>query len=240
MEKKIEDSKPILNRSRRQLLVGAALTPVVMTLHSAKVFADGTLAEGHSGPAPFSGAIRGSAGMETTGGTIDTENALYTALCTSEERQTLQDYYGGVGQTGSSSPTQLSDFLGWTAADTNSYRWQYSSSTGSVNWTQRYEAMLVAAIDQYLTSEAMIANITTLNSATWKSEAVQNAYAAINASAPQAVDWNNYPFTVSGTEGVRAYFTDIPNLLKGFASEVYNPLPTQEPTNDPVDPPPAG
>ncbi len=92
MDKKNETTKPILNHKRRQLLIGAALTPVVMTLHSAKVFAqDGTLHEGVSGPAPFSGAIRGSAGMESSGGTIETENALYTAICTSGNA-TLADY----------------------------------------------------------------------------------------------------------------------------------------------------
>lgn len=233
MDKKNETTKPILNHKRRQLLIGAALTPVVMTLHSAKVYADGILdtRQGVSGAAPYSGAIRGSAGMENSGGTIETENALYSAICNGEESPhgpALADYYGSFGQNGSE-PTQLSDFLGWTASETNSFRWQYSSSTGRVNWTQRYEAMLVDAIDKYVTSETMVANITTLNSATWKSDDVNAAYEAIIGSAPQAYDWTNAPFTVTGTEGVRAYFSDIPSKLQACATAKYNTLSSTQP-----------
>lgn len=229
MDKKNETTKPILNHKRRQLLIGAALTPVVMTLHSAKVFAqDGTLHEGVSGPAPFSGAIRGSAGMESSGGTIETENALYTAICTSGNA-TLADYYGSIGQNGSV-PTQLSDFQGWSSS--SAFRWQSSNSTGSVNWTPRYEAMLVAAVDQYISGHSE--NINTILTATWKSDAVRNAQTAISSTdVAQPVDWNNTPFTVSGSEGVRAYYHDWPDKLRAFALEAYNALPDTEPAPDP-------
>lgn len=229
MEKKIEDSKPILNRSRRQLLVGAALTPVVMTLHSAKVFADGTLQHGISGPAPFSGAIRGSDALESTGGTIETENALYTAIITSGN-SSYADYYGSVGNSGTN-PTNLAAFQNWTASDSNQYRWEYNTDTGRVNWTQRYEAMLVAPVDDYIMGHS--ANINTILSATWKTSAATTAYQAIYESAiANPKDWNDEEFVVYGTEGVRQYYKDMPAKLKYYAQQAYNALSDTEPPSD--------
>ncbi|MCR5164022.1 MAG: hypothetical protein K6C40_08410 [Thermoguttaceae bacterium] len=225
MEKKIEDSKPILNRTRRQLIIGAALTPVVMTLHSAKVFADGTLQEGISGPAPYSGAVRGSAGMESSGGTIETENALYTHIC-GPSSGTLADYYGRVGDYGSE-PDELSDFLNWSESST--CRWQFNNTeTGKIDWTRRYEAMIVAAIDDYITGLSTAIN--TLASATWQSQAAEDAYTEIrNSSVPRPKDWTNEPFTVVGSEGVRDYYYQLPNILKTIAQDVFTNLPVEDP-----------
>lgn len=147
MEKKIEDSKPILNRTRRQLLVGAALTPVVMTLHSAKVYADVTLAEGHSGPAPFSGAIAGSANINGTTGNQETELKLYSIIVAEDEA--ANKYYGYKGNPNiTSTALTQSQILGWSGNE-----WSFSSdSTTKMQWTQGFEARFVTPINDYMSA----------------------------------------------------------------------------------------
>ena len=134
MNKNIETGKPVMNRTRRQLLIGAGLTPLVVTLHASKVSAQ-ELVESVSGAAPFSGVIQGSVGPDGTPGSEDTELALYRAL---ESNTELQAYYGNMG-TGTN--------------DGTNYTWEYGAANiGNGNpghWTPEYEKRFWEPVEEY-------------------------------------------------------------------------------------------
>ena len=132
MNKNIETGKPVMNRTRRQLLIGAGLTPLVVTLHASKVSAQ-ELVESVSGAAPFSGVIQGSVGPDGTPGSEDTELALYRAL---ESNTELQAYYGNMGSV--------------TSDGTN---WEYGAANigngNPGNWTPEYEKRFWEPVEKY-------------------------------------------------------------------------------------------
>lgn len=152
MNKDIETGKSAVNRTRRQLLIGAGLTPLVVTLRASRVSAQ-ELIESVSGAAPFSGAIQGSVGPDGTPGSENTEMALYRLLT---EKQDLQRYYGNMG-SGSSSTTTL--------GTGTSYDWTYGSATsGNGNpgsWTPSFEARFWEPVKDYQVAVAEIEERTT-------------------------------------------------------------------------------
>lgn len=149
MEKKIEDSKPILNRTRRQLLMGAALTPLVMTLHSAKVFAQEADGMNPSGLAPYSAVLIGSAGLNNGGGNDDTECALYNQIANSSSDNRVNAYYG---YPGSGSVSQSN----WNSLLTSDCGWSFDSRDSHLKWTQSYEAKFLPAVKAYATAVSEI------------------------------------------------------------------------------------
>ncbi|MBE6428833.1 MAG: hypothetical protein E7028_09725 [Planctomycetaceae bacterium] len=134
MNKNIETGKPVMNRTRRQLLIGAGLTPLVVTLHASKVSAQ-ELVESVSGAAPFSGVIQGSVGPDGTPGSEDTEHALYLAL---ESNTELQAYYGNMGSG---------------TNDGTNYTWEYGAANigngNPGNWTPEYEKRFWEPVEEY-------------------------------------------------------------------------------------------
>ena len=134
MNKNIETGKPVMNRTRRQLLIGAGLTPLVVTLHASKVSAQ-ELVESVSGAAPFSGVIQGSVGPDGTPGSEDTELALYRAL---ESNTELQAYYGNMGSG---------------TNDGTNYTWEYGAANigngNPGNWTPEYEKRFWEPVKEY-------------------------------------------------------------------------------------------
>ena len=142
MEKKIEDSKPILNRTRRQLLMGAALTPVVMTLHSAKVFAQDADGMNPSGLAPFSAVLIGSAGLNNAGGTEQSECTLYETIVSTQDDR-LCAYYGKNGSGTASDVATLA---------TSGCGWSFNSEESNLQWTQEYERKFMPNIQDYATA----------------------------------------------------------------------------------------
>lgn len=161
MEKKIEDSKPTLNRTRRQLLVGAALTPVVMTLHSAKVFAQDADGMNPSGLAPYSAVLIGSAGLNSTSGTEQSECTLYETIVNTQDAR-LCAYYGKNGTgTASDVATLASSGCGWSFDTT---------VESNLQWTQEYERKFMPNISDYATAVLQIqaaANAVPFTPATW-------------------------------------------------------------------------
>lgn len=140
METKNESGKPGMNRKRRQLLLGAGLAPVVMTLHSAKVFGQELQGGNPSGAAPFSGAIQGSVNVNNVEGTTETERKLYELIANDgtnapNGKVTLVDYYGSIG-SGTSSP-----YASWSAWDT--------AEDGQIQWTTRYENTFAPAVNDF-------------------------------------------------------------------------------------------
>ncbi len=119
METKTETGKSSMNRGRRQLLIGAGLAPMVVTLHSAKVFGEDLTVGSLSGAAPFSHAIIGSGNNEFGEGTADTEMALYTRICdtSGDTQNTLINYYGEQGKSAGpvdTGSTIINDLTGYT------------------------------------------------------------------------------------------------------------------------------
>lgn len=97
MDKMKETVKPSMDRTRRQLIIGAGLTPLVVTLHSAKVFGQDLAVGSPSGAAPFSGVIEGSIGPDgQTPGNASTEVELYNLIASGNHPE-IGNYYGNVG-----------------------------------------------------------------------------------------------------------------------------------------------
>lgn len=146
MDKKNETTKPILNHKRRQLLIGAALTPVVMTLHSAKVFAQDADGMNPSGLAPYSAVLIGSAGLNSTSGTEQSECTLYETIVNTQDAR-LCAYYGKNGTgTASDVATLASSGCGWS----------FNSEESNLQWTQEYERKFMPNISDYATAVLQI------------------------------------------------------------------------------------
>jgi len=219
MEKKIETSKPILNRTRRQLLLGAGLTPVVMTLHAAKVMADEGLHENPSGLAPFSGALKASAYMTADGvtsqGTDASELLLYKAICNNTDTR-LRPYYGSIGN-GNADPANT--ITAW------SYGEKGTMGAGTPgNWTEEYEKNYVGSVNTTYMTET---NVTSLNS-------IREAIAKLAANEREVVEQTTVN-TLKDAEsssglpsitipegaagfGVFKYITNAKGLLSGLVS----------------------
>lgn len=144
METKTETGKSSMNRGRRQLLIGAGLAPMVVTLHSAKVFGQDLPVGNPSGAAPFSGVIEGSVGRDGSPRGQSSEVALYEAIGNDANakpngKYTLQEYYGGIGQAKLYS--NVTDFV-FTKSD-----WSYDD--GMIAWTKSYEQPFVKAVSDF-------------------------------------------------------------------------------------------
>ncbi len=145
METKTETRKPGINRVRRQLLLGAGLAPVVVTLHAAKVFAAGELdgKAGVSGIAPFSGVIEGSTTAQGTPANAEAEPALYKAIHDETvDGSPLANYYGGIGSSS-----------GTYAKGGTHVTWSYNNASTDDSrpgdWSQNFEAPFVAKVEEF-------------------------------------------------------------------------------------------
>jgi len=135
MDKMKETVKPSMDRTRRQLIIGAGLTPLVVTLHSAKVFGQDLAVGSPSGAAPFSGVIEGSVGPNGQPGDASTEVELYTLIASGNCPENVSNYYGGNGSASGS----FSDY---------SITWDYGPE-GTIAWTPDYEKPFVLSFEKY-------------------------------------------------------------------------------------------
>lgn len=93
-----QEKKPIVNPLRRQILIGGATTPLVLTLFARNASA----VEISRGGAPYSAVVKGSRILD--GGTVESDSSnseLYEKLKNPENTgpngKVLQDYYGVPG-----------------------------------------------------------------------------------------------------------------------------------------------
>ncbi len=142
MDKMKETVKPSMDRTRRQLIIGAGLTPLVVTLHSAKVFGQDLTVGSASGAAPFSGVIEGSLGPDgQTPGNASTEVALYNLIASGNHPE-IGNYYGNIGRIESGS------------IESGYLTWQYYEGGMGDNtprtWTRDYETPYVENVEAYI------------------------------------------------------------------------------------------
>lgn len=133
-----ETSKPRINRVRRQLLLGAGLAPVVVTLHAAKVFAaDDLKAASLSGAATYSGAIAKSGFNDTRKAGDEIEQELYVAVCNNANERNMgmdeQQYYGAPGTASNGDTTS------YGGAAIQLLAWTLGTEEGAIGWTKEYE-----------------------------------------------------------------------------------------------------
>lgn len=154
MDKMKETVKPSMDRTRRQLIIGAGLTPLVVTLHSAKVFGQDLAAGSPSGAAPFSGVIEGSLGPDgQTPGNASTEVELYNLIASGNCPEEVYNYYGQAGHS-------TGDFASY------SVDWEYGNH-GTMGegtpyaWTYEYEKPFVDSVMEYQKACRLVANATT-------------------------------------------------------------------------------
>jgi len=131
-----ETVKPSMDRTRRQLIIGAGLTPLVVTLHSAKVFGQDLAVGSPSGAAPFSGVLEGSVGPNGQPGSASTEVELYNLIASGNCPEEVYNYYGLNGHVASGS------------FDAYSVVWGYGI-TGTLGWTPDYEKVFVENFEDY-------------------------------------------------------------------------------------------
>lgn len=137
METKTETGKSSMNRGRRQLLIGAGLAPMVVTLHSAKVFGQDLNPGNPSGLAPYSGVINGSLDVNGNPGNESTEKALYEAIWADTSGK-LTEYYGLVGTPSGDPLVPNSSIHAWEVGITGKYGGQTPST-----WTRDYETTYI-------------------------------------------------------------------------------------------------